>query len=144
MMPPPERFTAVFDRSVIWRLLKLRTGGTSLPAEGDARIREILGRHPDWPDSTTERDEFLVLIPVARHGEAQHGVELDYQADCDGPRDAYFPSRPLVDLVLKALLAKFGIIRLIGSYDIRMTSPIRAAGIVHDNLRATGTRCAAR
>jgi hypothetical protein len=56
---PSERFVAVFDRSVLWRLLKLRVGGTPLSPAAHIRISEILARHPEWPDSTSERDEFL-------------------------------------------------------------------------------------
>ncbi len=55
-----EEFSRIRDREIYLRLLKLEEGGLSLPAIAKTELNEILARYPEWPRSTSERDEFLV------------------------------------------------------------------------------------
>jgi hypothetical protein len=54
-----QEFAEIADREIRDRLSKLRDGGLTLPPNGQEAWDGILERHPDWPHSITEEDEFV-------------------------------------------------------------------------------------
>jgi hypothetical protein len=48
------------DRAIHIRLEKLREGGLELSPEAKLDWEQILARHPGWPKTTTEKDEFVI------------------------------------------------------------------------------------
>ncbi len=55
----PDKIREFTDRAIRLRLLKLREYGAPLPVRSEEPLHEIMQRHPEWPKTTTERDEFL-------------------------------------------------------------------------------------
>ncbi|MDQ2777320.1 MAG: SIR2 family protein [Acidobacteriota bacterium] len=70
-----DAFQEIRMRAIRLRLLKLKENGASLTKEAEEWLHAVKQQDPEWPNTTTERDEFVVWSSSADWVEVHHFEE---------------------------------------------------------------------